>query len=181
MPVDSFNKSGDTSDSSMTIEVNNNNTCKDNEVLEGNRVVDIGYLFQQLKTINDDPFSCQVSELEFVKEIRVGFYSTFCFKCKICNKTELIRCQHDDKNNINTNVVQGISQTGNGYAQLNELCASLNLPNMCEKYYMKINQNLSIIRKDIAITHMLQAGSEEKQLAIKITKSIVTVYPTSQL
>ncbi|CAG4936760.1 unnamed protein product [Parnassius apollo] len=94
--------------------------------LEGNRIVNIAYLFQQLKNIRHDPFECNFQHLEFIRENRIAFYSQFVFKCKFCNKIEKIESQQSNKESkdipINLNVIEGISQTGNGWSQLDELC-----------------------------------------------------------
>ncbi|XP_047023593.1 uncharacterized protein LOC124632693 isoform X2 [Helicoverpa zea] len=139
--------------------------------LEGNRIINIAYLFQQLQNIRHLPFECNFQHLEFIKEKRIGFYSQFIFKCKLCNKIENIYSQDYNKEKkdipINLNVIEGISQTGNGWSQLDEVCASLNMPNMSETYYSKYNKKLAGIQKDIALQLMLEAGAEERRLALE--------------
>lgn len=85
---------------------------------------------------------------------------------------------------INLDIIEGICQTGNGWSQLDELCASINVPNMSKGNYIKCSNKLAEIQKDIALQLMLEAGAEEKRLAklqYKIMMSIVKVHPASQL
>ncbi|CAF4935123.1 unnamed protein product [Pieris macdunnoughi] len=111
-------------------------------LLEGNRVVDIAYLFSQLTTMSHHPFDCNFTSMDFIKEKGWGSCQVFIF------------------------AVEGVFQTGSGYAKLDEICACLNMPNMSERYYMKICSKLGDIHRDVDLQHMLEAGKEEKQLAI---------------
>ncbi|CAK1578234.1 unnamed protein product [Parnassius mnemosyne] len=136
--------------------------------LEGNRLVDIGYIFSQLATMSHHPFDCNFTSMDFIKEKRVGFMSSFHFVCKMCKIEKIILSQDPiQKDYINASIVEGVFQTGNGYAQLDEICASVNMPNMSERYYIKISSKLGDIHRDVALQHMLEAGKEEKQLAIE--------------
>lgn len=50
------------------------------ETLEGRRIVDIKQLFNSLQSIHHKGFNCTFRDLEFLKEIRKGYLSTFQFK-----------------------------------------------------------------------------------------------------
>lgn len=94
--------------------------------------------------------------------------SSFLFRCKMCNIEKFIHSHEPtQKDCIHMSVVEGIFQTGTGYAQLDEICCSANIPNMSERYYIKLCRNLGEMHKDIALQHMLEAGKEEKRLAIE--------------
>lgn len=43
----------------------------------GRRVVDIGYILNQISNIKHTGFGCTFSDLKFVQEIRHGYYNTF--------------------------------------------------------------------------------------------------------
>lgn len=86
------NQSSDSdSDINLPVEINSKDNSKVNTILEGNRIINIAYLFEQIKNISHHPFQCNFQHLEFVKEQRTGFYSQFYFKCRLCNKMEKIR------------------------------------------------------------------------------------------
>lgn len=41
------------------------------------------------------------------------------------------------------------------------------MPNRSERYYIKICSKLGDIHRDVALQHIIEAGKEEKQLAIE--------------
>ncbi|XP_045453777.1 uncharacterized protein LOC123663082 [Melitaea cinxia] len=75
--------------------------------IDGNRIVDFGYLFTQLLDISNhnSAFGCNLSCLKMTKEIKKGFLSKFCFSCRMCNENfELNNCKDPDSStelNIN--------------------------------------------------------------------------------
>lgn len=70
------------------------------------------------------------------------------------------------KLNANNAVVKGILCSGNGYAQLNEIFSTLNMPNMNKSTYTYIEQCMTPLIEECAIDEMIAAGQEEKRLAI---------------
>lgn len=70
------------------VEQENNNTEVNNsfDSLNGRRLVNIRYIFESIQSIKHQGFDCTFRDLEFTKEKRKGFFSTFCFTCKLCGK-----------------------------------------------------------------------------------------------
>jgi len=99
--------------------------------LEGRRIVNIRHIFESIQSINHKGFECSFCDLEFCKEGRKGFVSIFYFTCKICGIKVTIDSEKNDNGiNINMAIVSSIVNIGQGYSQLEELTATLNMPNM---------------------------------------------------
>lgn len=141
------------------------------ETLEGRRIVDIKHLFNSLQSIHHQGFNCTFRDLEFLNEIRKGYLSTFQFKCKVCSIKENINSEDEicnSKNvNINMAIVSATVNTGQGYSQLEEFAATLNMPNMCNRTYQDLHNTMYMHMNTIALNEMQLAGQEEKRLAIE--------------
>lgn len=133
----------------------------------GRRLVDIMFLFDSIKNIDHHPFDCTFKNLIFIKEIRNGFFSEFVFKCNFCNKREVITNEDRDSVTLNSSIVAGIVNTGQGYTQLDTFSAFLNMPNMSNSSYQKIHNDLIKHTEDAALEAMEIAGKEEARLAIE--------------
>ncbi|EZA47907.1 hypothetical protein X777_15129 [Ooceraea biroi] len=70
----------------------------------------------------------------------------------------------------NLSIKTGSITTGIGYAQLEELCAAVNMPCMSEKTYINRRDTLVDDFLNTAMQSMKMAGEEEKQLAIEEMK-----------
>ncbi|KAL4147801.1 hypothetical protein QTP88_002150 [Uroleucon formosanum] len=82
------------------------------------RLVNIKYIFEAIQSIKHQGFDYTFRDLEFNKEKRKGFVSTFCFTCKVCGSKKNINSENPSDNiNINANmaVVSAIVNTGQGY------------------------------------------------------------------
>lgn len=141
------------------------------EKLEGRRIVDITHIFKSMQSIYHKGFDCTFRDLEFLSEIRKGYLSIFQFKCKICGLKQNISSENENNecNNININIaiVSATVNTGQGYSQLEEFAATLNMPNMCNRTYQDHHDNISLHMNSIALQEMQLAGKEEKRLAIE--------------
>lgn len=138
-----------------------------NDKLSGRRVVDIKYLFSAISNIKHQHLGCTFADLNFVKEQRHGFTSKYVFECKMCKIIETVHSEEPNvKLNANNAIAEGILCSGNGYAQLNEICSVLNMPNMNKSTYTKIEQSMIPIIEECAIDEMIAAGQEEKRLAV---------------
>lgn len=51
--------------------------------MDGHRIVDMAYIFCQIQNIKHG-FGYYFINMNFVREVRSGFYSDFIFKCKMC-------------------------------------------------------------------------------------------------
>lgn len=126
------------------------------------------HIFNSIQLINHKGFECSFRDLEFLKERRKGFISTFYFACKICGIKVTIDSEKDDNDiNINMAIVSSIVNIGQGYSQLEELTATLNMPNMSNRMYQETHTNIFNHFNDIAWKEMLLAGKEEAKLAIE--------------
>lgn len=143
-----------------------NNSLKD---LEGRRIVNIKHIFESIKSINHEGFNCTFSDLEFTNEIRKGFLSIFLFTCKVCKKKESIYSENptDSIININMAVVSAVVNTGQGYIQLEEFAATLNMPMMSNRKYQELHTSVFNYTHKIALEGMIEAGKEEGRLAIE--------------
>lgn len=153
----------------MNLDADDNNldeTVQDEE-LEGRRIVDIKYLFSELSKIKHEHTDCTFADLKFLGELRTGFVSKYTFECKMCKTKEMVYSEDPKlKLSVNDAVVEGIVCSGNGYGQLNEICSVLNMPNMSNSTYTKIEQRLTPNIEECALDEMIAAGQEEKRLAV---------------
>lgn len=163
--------SSDFSDSDeLEVEKENDTNHNVSSTLVGRRIFNVELLFDSLSKIDHSPFDCNFSHFCFQKEIRNGLYSEFYFLCKLCGKTEIIKSDIPKPVGgmpINTAIVEGIICTGNGFSQLREICSTINMPCMSNSlFYKKISQ-LGGHLEDLAYEKMIEAGKEEKRLAVE--------------
>ncbi|KAF2887047.1 hypothetical protein ILUMI_19126 [Ignelater luminosus] len=108
-------------------------------LITGRRLFDVGYLFKQLLASEKHaPFDCDITNMYVVKELRKGLQSSFELKCKMCGITTTLLTENPEEEgilNINLAVTLACVSTGVGYAQLDELAAAINMPNMSDKTY----------------------------------------------
>lgn len=135
----------------------------------GRRFVNIKHIFDSIQSIKHEGFDCTFSDLKFVNEIRKGFFSTFVFTCKVCGKKENIYSEDpsDSIIDINMAVVSAIVNTGQGYTQLEEFAATLNMPMMSNRKYQEVHTSVFNYTHQIALDGMIKAGKEERKLAIE--------------
>jgi len=71
--------------------------------------------------------------------MKFGYFSQFVFKCKICCKIEVISSEPKNPSTIkiNTAIVSSVVNTDQGYAQLEQFSAILNIPCMTNSTYQK--------------------------------------------
>lgn len=136
----------------------------------GRRIVDAMYMFDQIRNANHGiGLGCTFIDCVFLKEIRLGYFSSWIFKCKMCNM--LIKIESEKENlesiPINKAVVSGTYAIGIGHTQVAEFSASIDVPCMTAKTYMKIAENLGDEVKETAWNVMKIAGLEEKRLALE--------------
>jgi len=88
--------------------------------LEGRRIVDLKHIFQSLQSIQHLGFDCSFRDLEFVRENRKGYYSTFQFNCKVCGSKEQIDSENVKGENVNINmaIVSTTVNAGQGYRKV---------------------------------------------------------------
>lgn len=136
--------------------------------ISGNRIVNIQYLFNQLKSINHTGFNCSFFDLNLISEKQMGLRSVFTFQCNVCKLKNKIYTE-DPKTNVNINklAISAIVVTGGGYSQLEEIYAVMNMPTMSNKTYLRYHNSVSVTMKDEAWKEMKKAGEEEHRIAIE--------------
>lgn len=134
-------------------------------------MVDISYIFEQIKNIvHVGLFECSFSNMTLISEQRHGFRSTFKFKCDVCNIITSINSEKVKPNtylSINEAAVSGSIATGIGFTQLNELCATMDIPCMSETTFASVQEYISKRIHEVAEVQMKIAGDEERQLALE--------------
>jgi len=134
--------------------------------IDGRRIVDIKYIFETISNIKHEPFGCNFSNLRFIKECRSGFYSRFIFKCKVCNKQEVISSEcPNNPLSINFAMVTSTINTGQGFSSLEQFAATLNMPCISNPTYQKLHEEVGNQIKGISWEATEEAAKEEAQLA----------------
>ncbi|KAL6417612.1 hypothetical protein ACFW04_014415 [Cataglyphis niger] len=135
---------------------------------EGRRIVDISFMWNEIhKTFNNHArgIECQFKDWKLINSCRRGLMTQL-FKCQMCNYEANIWSEPKTLD-INSAAVAGTVTTGIGFAQLEELCAAMNVPCMSEPTYIKYRENLVDDFQKKAMENMKLAGEAEKQLAIE--------------
>lgn len=79
-------------------------------LLEGWRIVEISFLFEQIQSIRHYKFDCFFLAMVFKSECRRGYVSIFTFKCKMCNCKSTLYSERNNQTNslkINQAIVNG--------------------------------------------------------------------------
>lgn len=84
------------------------------------------YCISIISKIEHEPFGRTFSDLSLIKEFKSGFYSQFVFKCKVCNKEEIVCTECPKKTlSINLAMVASSINTGQGFSSLEQFSATL--------------------------------------------------------
>ncbi|CAI6367305.1 unnamed protein product [Macrosiphum euphorbiae] len=140
-------------------------TCE----LNGRRLIDIQFFITSIQSIRHKGFDCSFRDLHLVNETRNGFISKFVFKCNNCGINENIHNEDPKTNDLNINMamVTAMVNVGQGFSQMDEICATLNMPNMCNRTYQNVHNDVYQHMYDLAWNEMAAAGKEEAKLAIE--------------
>ncbi|XP_063218577.1 uncharacterized protein LOC134528840 [Bacillus rossius redtenbacheri] len=102
-------------------------TIETDFVLEGHRIVDIGYVLMKLVELGNHnaAFGCSLNNMKVFKEIRRGLSSVVLFRCNMCNGQFSLHT-HDPGTSsthmdINARAVAGVMSIGGGFSHLEEL------------------------------------------------------------
>lgn len=142
--------------------------CRQSIKVQGRRLVDINHIFETIQNNKHEGFGCTFTDLNLIKEIRTGFFSQFFFKCKLCNKIEIISSEPKKSSSmsVNTAIVSSVVSNGQGYGQLEQFSAILNMPCMANRTYQKEHEQIS---SNIEVTMwqaLESAAKEEASLAV---------------
>ncbi|XP_077272366.1 uncharacterized protein LOC143902956 isoform X2 [Temnothorax americanus] len=146
-------------------------------MLEGRSIVDISFMLNEIHRTFDNHargIECQFKDWKLIKARRKGLLTQLFFKCQMCNYKDNIWSEPTEPDilDINKAAVAASITTGNGYAQLNEQCAAMNIPSMSEVTYIKYREDLVEEFGKTAMENMIKAGEEEKQLALDRNETV---------
>ena len=144
--------------------------CITDPTIEGRRIVDISFVWNEIHRTFDDHARrtrCYFRDWKLINTRRRGFLTQF-FYCQVCRHKDSIWSEPIDVADLDANsgATIGTITTGIGFAQLQELCAAMTIPCMSEKIYIKHRESLVDELLKPAQMEMQAAGNAEKELAI---------------
>jgi hypothetical protein len=104
-----------------------------------------------------------------VNEKRNGFSSNFIFKCSVCGVLENLYSEDPDRQGLDINmlITSATINTGQGYSQLEEFTAILDMLCYANNSYHKYHEQLHVHLFDVTLDEMKLAGIEEAKLAVQ--------------
>lgn len=136
----------------------------------GRRIINIEYFLKSLQSIKHDLFDCNIQNLILKSEFKRGFFSEFNFECNLCKKKETIYSESPnlkESMSVNNAIVTATINTGQGYSNLEQFSAILDMPCMSNKTYQKHHEYIAKQTEKIAWESIELAGKEEARLAIE--------------
>lgn len=129
----------------------------------GRRIVDINFIFRQIfECKHKSGLDCTFLDMDCISERRLGFYSVWKFKCKICNTKFNLFSELQSQTEyiaINKAAVSGSIAIGTGYSQLAEFTASIDVPCMTNGTFIKTEAELSTYIQETSWDEIRLAGS----------------------
>ncbi|XP_067207257.1 uncharacterized protein [Linepithema humile] len=146
-------------------------------IVESRRIVDISFMWNEIHRTFDNHargIECQFKDWKLVNSRRCGLLTQLFFKCQMCHYKANIWSEstEPEKLDLNKATVATTITVGNGYAQLEEFCAGINIPCMSEKTYIKYREDIVDDFQKTAMESMKMAGELEKQLALERNETI---------
>lgn len=137
--------------------------------MSGRRIVDIQHIFNTIANIKHRPFDCSFLNLRLIKEIKSGFLCEFHFIYEICHKEEIIWTEpfSNELVPINLAIVASTVHNGQGYSNIEQFSASLNMPCMSNPTYQKLHEEVEEKIKCIAWDAIEEAAKEEAKIAFE--------------
>lgn len=142
-------------------------TSSQHVLLTGRRLIDINHFLTSLKNLKHDGFGCSFFDIEIISEKRYGLKSSFVTKCKMCNMVKSIATEPETNISVNKSAVSACLAVGIGYSQLTEFCSALDVPTMSPNTYSLNENSLSNVINKTTYEATIEAGKEEKALAIE--------------
>jgi len=98
--------------------------------LEGRRIVDIKYIFDQIQNSRHEHFDCSFLDMVFQSECRKGYMSVLNFRCKMCNISSSFTSENIQHTNnylpINKAIVNGSLAIGTEFVVLKLILINCN-------------------------------------------------------
>ncbi|KAJ8877496.1 hypothetical protein PR048_021951 [Dryococelus australis] len=132
-------------------------------VLSGRRIVDIVDLFTQIQNEkHHGGTDCSLMDMDFMTDKVDVFHCTWIFKCRECNVVyEIMSENRENKDTympINETAVHSILATWEGYSQLREFSAGVDMHCMSNKTFLKHAKEVTEAIDDAALQSMLHAA-----------------------
>ncbi|KAJ8882211.1 hypothetical protein PR048_018699 [Dryococelus australis] len=144
------------------------------ENITGCRIFYVSHVFNEIKRMrhHTDVFGCDIANIVMVREKRRGMEIIFHFVCNMCVYEDIFSSvmQHNENGqateDINSTWVNSMFLTEQGYSQLRNITAALDMPCMSKETYNRHQKKLSSEIHDIAWKIMQAAAKEETELAL---------------
>ena len=132
---------------------------------ESRRIVAMPHFWSEMQRLDghNKLLDCRVEYMEIVRERCMGLRTCWTFKCRMCNVEMPVWSEPTAEGTMGVNhaATAGTVLTGGGHAQLDELCADMNMPCMSDKTFAKCEADVFEAWKKSAIKEMEQAVKEE--------------------
>ena len=146
--------------------------------------MDLNCLAQGIVEVSHHSTTCQGTCTVTKETQREGFASILEVKCDKCEKSFYIEsspkiagtAEIKRRYRVNTGAVWGVSSSGGGHRQLNDVLASINVPGMSKKTFLKIEGQIGAAWEKNLADEIIKAGEEEKKLAQE-RNDIINGYP----
>ncbi|KAK4882827.1 hypothetical protein RN001_006146 [Aquatica leii] len=135
--------------------------------VSGRRIVDLKYFLDALKSLQHVGFGCSFFDIDVISEKIEGLESTLTFKCNVCNKIDTVKTGDIESSFGSANragVISAIS-VGIGYTQFSEMLATIDIPQMSNKTYLKYHNSISSSVNNVNQRLMTEAAIEETKLS----------------
>ncbi len=151
---------------------------------DGARIKNLKYLSKGIEDVSKHSNKCQ-GKCSITREVqREGFASVLEVGCDSCANTCLIESspkiagstEIKKRYSVNVGAVWGQMSTGGGQKPLNELMATMNVPGINKKTFLKIVNQIGEAWEKILAEEMVKARKEDKKLALQ-RKDVVNGYP----
>lgn len=130
---------------------NHNFSDSTNQVVQGKRIIDFMYFYNQLQTIavHNTKRKCDFSCIYPVSESKNGLCTDVSLKCSNCNMYfNLSLNDKADGSDLNFSAVSGAEITGLGYTGLKTLCDSVGVPSMTHSKYNQVHKQLDLYEQN---------------------------------
>lgn len=149
-------------------------------ILSGYRVIDFGYVLNQLSDMFTKHFiNCQLGNLFLRNERRKGLHSILQFSCNKCSYTYQIHTEKEER--INKAMVWGTVCSGSTYTQIDCILSSMDVPMATDKTFTRIERLIGKTWQEMLSEDIALSGNKEYELAISQNKivnnvGLITVY-----
>lgn len=142
---------------------------QEKSIIEGFRVVELGYLLGWAIDLNREHFRvCSGGTMKPINEIRSGLVSTIVFQCDFCMQVKKFSTENPKSSRINKSFVFGTLASSGTYTHSTELLSCMDIPSMGENMFYEIERDMDDGFYDALVQSMIDAGEKEKAHAIEV-------------